>query len=75
MIQLLGGAYIGFATMNWTAKVSIIGGIYSRPVSLGNCVLFVTGALAPAKQQVASGFRLPLAAALIVYTIFAIWFT
>lgn len=75
LIQLLGGTYLGFAMMNWTAKDSIIGGIYSRPVSLGNSVLFVTGALALAKQQFANGFSLPLAASLIVYTIFAIWFT
>ena len=75
LIQLLGGMYLGFAVMNWTAKDNIIGGIYSRPVSLGNCVLFLTGALALAKQQFSNGFRLPLTAALIGYTIFAIWFT
>ena len=74
LIQLLGGTYLGFAMTNWTAKDNIIGGIYSRPVSLGNSVLFLTGALALAKQQFANGFRLPLAAALVVYTIFAIWF-
>ncbi|HEX7176104.1 MAG TPA: hypothetical protein VF240_12660 [Pyrinomonadaceae bacterium] len=74
LIQLLGGTYLGFAMTNWTAKDNIIGGIYSRPVSLGNSVLFLTGALALAKQQFSSGFRLPLTAALIVYTIFAIWF-
>jgi hypothetical protein len=74
LIQLLGGTYLGFAMTNWTAKDNIIGGIYSRPVSLGNSVLFLTGALALAKQQFSNGFRLPLAAALIVYTIFAIWF-
>ena len=75
LIQLLGGTYIGFAIMNWTAKDNIIGGIYSRPVSLGNSVLFLMGALALAKQQFSSGFHLPLTAALIVYTIFAVWFT
>jgi len=74
LIQLLGGTYLGFAMTNWTAKDNIIGGIYSRPVSLGNSVLFLTGALALAKQQFGGGFRLPLAAALIVYTIFALWF-
>jgi hypothetical protein len=75
LIQLLGGTYLGFAFMNWTAKDNIIGGIYSRPVSLGNCVLFLTGALALAKQQFSGGFRLPLTAALIVYAVFAVGFT
>ena len=75
LIQLLGGTYLAFAMTNWTAKDNIIGGIYSRPISLGNSVLFLTGALALAKQQFSNGFRLPLTAALVVYTIFAIWFT
>ena len=74
LIQLLGGTYLAFAITNWTAKDNIIGGIYSRPVSLGNCVLFVTGALALGKQQFSGGFGLPLTAALIVYTIFAVGF-
>ena len=36
LAQLLGALYFSFALMNWTAKDSAIGGIYARPVSLGN---------------------------------------
>lgn len=74
LIQLLGAMYFAFALTNWTAKDNIIGGIYSRPISLGNCVHFVAGALALAKQQFSHGVTLPLVAVLIAYTLFAICF-
>ncbi len=74
LIQLLGATYVAFALTNWTAKDNIIGGIYSRPISLGNCVHFVVGALALAKQQFSQGVSLPLLAVLVAYTIFAICF-
>ena len=74
LIQLLGGMYVAFAITNWTAKDNIIGGIYARPISLGNCVHFIVGALALAKQQFSHGVSMPLIAVLVVYTIFAICF-
>lgn len=74
LIQLLGATYLAFAITNWTAKDNIIGGIYSRPISLGNCLHFITGALALAKQQLTQGMRMPLIVPLIAYTIFAIGF-
>lgn len=74
LIQLLGSMYLAFAITNWTAKDNMIGGIYSRPLSLGNCVHFVVGSLALAKQQFSHDMSVPLITALIVYTIFAICF-
>jgi hypothetical protein len=74
LIQLLGGTYIAFAIANWTAKDSLIGGIYARPLSLGNCVHFLTGALALAKQQFSHGANAPLLVALVAYTAFAVGF-
>ena len=74
LIQLLGGMYVAFAITNWTAKDNMIGGIYSRPLSLGNCVHFVVGSLALAKQQFSREMSTPLMAVLLVYTIFAICF-
>jgi hypothetical protein len=74
LIQLLGAMYFAFAITNWTSKDNIIGGIYSRPISLGNCVHFIAGALALAKQQFSHGVSLPLVAVLIAYTLFAICF-
>jgi hypothetical protein len=75
LIQLLGAMYVAFALTNWTAKDNIIGGIYSRPVSIGNCVHFITGALALAKQQTAHGTSVRLVGVLVAYAIFAACFT
>ena len=43
-IQLAGPLYLGFAAANWTARGSMIGGIYARPLSLGNFAHFFAGA-------------------------------
>jgi len=45
MLQLMGALYIGFAILNWTAKNVLIGGIYAKPLSLGNFINFFIGAL------------------------------
>ena len=74
IIQLLGALYLSFALTNWTAKDSIIGGIYARPTSLGNFVHFTVGALALAKYQLSGAANAPLLVVLIVYAVFAIIF-
>lgn len=73
-VQLLGALYMAFAMANWTAKDSLIGGIYARPLSLGNLVHFMVGALALGKHEAATGFQGPLIAVLAVYAIFAVGF-
>jgi hypothetical protein len=45
LVQLAGALYLGFAMLNWMAQGSIIGGIYSRPVAIGNLAHFTIGAL------------------------------
>lgn len=35
-VQLTGALYLGFAMMNWMAKAVLIGGIYARPLAVGN---------------------------------------
>ena len=44
--QVMGGLYLGFAMLNWMARRSTIGGIYNRPLVLGNLTHFLVGALA-----------------------------
>jgi hypothetical protein len=39
-LQMLGAFYLGFAILNWMARGNLIGGIYSRPVALGNFAHF-----------------------------------
>ncbi|ADR21301.1 hypothetical protein [Marivirga tractuosa] len=45
-LQLLGALYLGFTMLNWMAKGSLIGGIYNRPIAIGNFMHFAVGALA-----------------------------
>jgi hypothetical protein len=71
MVQLLGALYLGFAITNWTAKDSMIGGIYARPLSLGNFLHFAVGAMALVKYAAAHGFHGPLLMALGVYALLA----
>lgn len=74
VIQLMGALYLAFALTNWAAKDSIIGGIYARPISLGNFAHFTVGALALAKYQLSDGGTALLVAVLIMYAVFALIF-
>ena len=40
MLQLIGASYFAFAMLNWMARGNIIGGIYSRPITIGNFTHF-----------------------------------
>lgn len=40
LLQVTGALYLGFAVLNWMARGNLIGGIYSRPVALGNFLHF-----------------------------------
>ncbi|WP_026898985.1 hypothetical protein [Daejeonella oryzae] len=74
VLQILGSLYLGFAMLNWTAKANLIGGIYSRPVAIGNFTHFMISAIALIKISfIGSGFTYIWIAALL-YSIFAILF-
>ena len=70
--QLLGALYFGFAMTNWTAKANLIGGIYGRPVAIGNLVHFMVASLALVKAY-SAGVSIILLPA-VVYAGFAIAF-
>jgi hypothetical protein len=72
--QILGALYLSFALTNWNPKDSAIGGIYARPISMGNFAHFTIGTLALAKFLVTDGVNIPLFIGLIVYAVFAILF-
>ncbi|HUR83649.1 MAG TPA: hypothetical protein VM733_23040 [Thermoanaerobaculia bacterium] len=65
-VQVAGALYLGFAMINWMAKDSLIGGIYNRPVAVGNLLHFASAAIALLKAQAWI--------AAVVYAIFAIAF-
>lgn len=71
LMNLMGGLYLGFALVNWMAKDNMIGGIYARPVAIGNFLHFFVGVLSLAKQQLSGEFSVILMSALVVYGIFA----
>lgn len=74
LAQVLGALWLGFAAVNWMAQWNLIGGIYSRPVAIGNLMHFLVAGIALIKV-VAEGSGLqglwPLA---LVYAIFAVGF-
>jgi hypothetical protein len=74
LIQLMGVLYFSFALMNWTAKDSLIGGIYARPVSLANFGHFFAGALLLLKYQLSNQMNFSIFVALVVYAIYSVWF-
>src|SRR2546423_1763541 len=59
-VQLCGALYLGFAILNWMARESTIGGIYNRPLAMGNFMHFTVGALALGKSALAGS--LPMTA-------------
>lgn len=66
-LQMAGALYLGFAMMNWMAKAVLIGGIYARPLAIGNFVHFLVGALAFLK------FAFAHDGSLIVWTLAALY--
>lgn len=54
ILQLTGALYFGFAMTNWMAKTVLIGGIYSRPLSIGNFSHFLIAGLALLKATFSS---------------------
>ena len=50
ILQILGALYFAFAMLNWMARGNIIGGIYSRPIAIGNVTHFFIGSMALLKS-------------------------
>lgn len=73
LVQMMGALYLGFAILNWSARGVLIGGIYSRPLALGNFLHFVMVAITLIKAALAfQVMQLAISAA--VFTAFAAWF-
>ena len=74
LFQILGALYFGFAMLNWTAKANLIGGIYSRPVAVGNFTHFLIGGLALIKLVLHNANWSYIWACAVLYLIFALFF-
>jgi Na+-driven multidrug efflux pump len=73
ILQILGALYFAFAMVNWTSKANLIGGIYSRPIAIGNLTHFLIGALALIKGY-SSNHETVILILSVVYTVFAMSF-
>lgn len=73
-MQILGALWMGFAMINWMAKEMLIGGIYSRPVAVGNFMHFTVGALGLIKGVLKNADMSVLWVAAAVYSVFAAGF-
>lgn len=74
-LQLTGGLYFGFAMTNWMAKTVLIGGIYARPLSIGNFSHFFIAGLAFIKASLNSNTASTYTYILtLIYVLFAILF-
>jgi hypothetical protein len=73
-IQIIGALYVGFAVMNWMAKTVLIGGIYARPLAMGNFAHFMIAAIALAKAVINNTVPQYLWILAVIYLIFAVWF-
>jgi len=73
LVQMMGALYLGFAILNWTARGVLIGGIYARPLALGNLLHFAMVGMMLAKAAIAHGV-VQLATSAFVFSAFAIWF-
>lgn len=74
VVQLFGALSFGGAMVNWMGRTNLIGGIYSRPVSVGNALHFTMGALALLKGISAGTLPLPVVALFACYAFFSVSF-
>ncbi len=73
LVQVTGALYLGFAFLNWMARGVLIGGIYSRPLALGNFMHFAVVTTVLAKVLVTE-FSLFTMVGVSFYAVFAAWF-
>lgn len=75
LIQIVGALYFGFAMLNWMVRLSVIGGIYNKPIAVANFTHFFIAGIALVKGLVADPkLSYSIWAITIFYTIFAICF-
>ena len=73
VVQLHAAILVGFGMLNWMSKDNLAGGIYARPLVIGNLLHFVMGALALLKH-LPSGMPAGLVVTTAIYALFAIGF-
>jgi len=75
-LQILGSLYLGFGMLNWMTKNNLIGGIYSKPLVIGNLAHFLMSSIALIKivgKYADSEFIIMLSLT-IIYSFFTVGF-
>ena len=72
-VEVAGALYLGFAILNWAARGVLIGGIYGRPVAMGNFLHFAVAATVLIKRAIGAPDPVVWGGAAI-YAVFAVWF-
>jgi hypothetical protein len=73
LVQIAGALYLGFAMLNWMSRGQAFGGIYGRPLVLGNLMHFAVAAAALVQSHLAPMAPMMLVG-IAVYVLLAIWF-
>lgn len=74
-VEIAGALYLGFAMLNWMARGTPIGGIYSRPVALGNFIHFFAAAVTLLKQVLVTTHTVEFGIGAVLYGGFAAGFS
>ena len=75
ILQILGALYLGFSYLNWMSKNSLIGGIYNKPLLIGNLLHFLTSSMALIKLAFKFENNLQLILSYtIIYCLFTLFF-
>ena len=75
ILQILGALYLGFSILNWMSKASLIGGIYNKPILIGNLLHFFTASMALIKLAFKVETNLQLIFSYtIIYSLFTLFF-
>jgi len=74
VFQILGALYFGFAIINWTAKGNLTGGIFNRPIVIGNFTHFFIGSLILIKFTIVHTSQIVLILIMIAYLALAVTF-
>lgn len=74
ILQILGALYVSFAMLNWMSKENSIGGIYNRPIAMGNVLHFTMAALVLIKGFRAVPISIMYIIATVIYVAFAVLF-
>jgi hypothetical protein len=74
LVQVAGAVYLGFAMLNWMWRDNLIGGIYGRPVAVGNLTHFMVAAIALSKAALAGKGGKVVLIGSVAYSLFAVLF-